>query len=345
MTGAVGVLLGDGIPVELFEIGEEAEVRHPSLHGLSKNVEGILNALDEAGLVEWNSAERVVRCHERVQQAARLLGTGDEKGVLGGLTGCLESAIEGYRDRWDERDLLVRLCRQAERVVELCDTAGVDTSADMLSAMGWVKKGILSKLGEALERHERALRIQMKMLGEEHPDTAASLSNIGEVYYSMGKHERALEHHERALRIMVKVLGEEHPSTITSRVNLAQTHFCLKHHTEARLLAEAVLRAETALPDAVKGAQSILQVLNSQPPAPSHTGSDVLSRLQRKFAARQAESQTGQAATAMQGAEASQGAAEAKASKADEEDDEKKETEKKEKKKKKKKKKKKNGKK
>ena len=38
---------------------------------------------------------------------------------------------------------------------------------------------------KALEYHELSLNIRKKILGEEHPDTAASYNNIGLIYYNM----------------------------------------------------------------------------------------------------------------------------------------------------------------
>ncbi|MDR2528228.1 MAG: tetratricopeptide repeat protein [Synergistaceae bacterium] len=52
---------------------------------------------------------------------------------------------------------------------------------------------------EAKEYYERALPLCLKLFGEEHPDTAASLSNLGNVYYKLGDYSKAKETHERAL--------------------------------------------------------------------------------------------------------------------------------------------------
>jgi hypothetical protein len=226
VMGAVGLLRGDGIPVELFEIGGEVEASCPPLQGLSKAAEGIMQALDGAGLVEWDVAQRVVRCHERVQQAACLLGAMEERPVLGKLMGCLAAAMDRFMDRWDERGLLNGLCRQAERVVELCDGAGVNVSGNCADRCGLDHMSdVLSELSAALEHLERGLRIERKALGEEHLDTTTSRNNIGLAYDCMGQHERALEHLERGLRICVKVLGEEHPR---------QHRACVREHGEAR---------------------------------------------------------------------------------------------------------------
>jgi len=73
---------------------------------------------------------------------------------------------------------------------------------------------------DALEWCQKALAIREKVLGTEHPDTAASYNNIGSVYYSMGEYDKALEFLLKALAIKEKVLGTEHPDTAASYNNI-----------------------------------------------------------------------------------------------------------------------------
>ncbi len=40
----------------------------------------------------------------------------------------------------------------------------------------------MSKYTKALEYYEKSLKIRLKLLGEEHVDTAANYNNIGFVY-------------------------------------------------------------------------------------------------------------------------------------------------------------------
>ena len=59
---------------------------------------------------------------------------------------------------------------------------------------------------------ERALIIREKVLGPEHPDTAASLSNLAKLLREQGDFAGARPLLERALSIREKVLGPEHPT-------------------------------------------------------------------------------------------------------------------------------------
>ena len=47
---------------------------------------------------------------------------------------------------------------------------------------------------KALEYYLKAARIYESVLGENHPDTAASYNNIGNVYSDKGDYDKALEY-------------------------------------------------------------------------------------------------------------------------------------------------------
>ena len=51
------------------------------------------------------------------------------------------------------------------------------------------------KQEEALGAYSKALEIQLKVLGPEHPDVAGSYGNLGNIYNSQGKQEEALGAH------------------------------------------------------------------------------------------------------------------------------------------------------
>lgn len=78
---------------------------------------------------------------------------------------------------------------------------------------------------EAETLHHRVLAIHERTLGAEHPNTATSLSNLGNVLYLQGKFAEAEQVHRRTLRIREKVLGSGHPDTATSLNNLANVLF------------------------------------------------------------------------------------------------------------------------
>jgi tetratricopeptide (TPR) repeat protein len=68
---------------------------------------------------------------------------------------------------------------------------------------------------------ERSLAIFEKVLGQDHPNFASSLTNLADLLQNLGEHEASRQLYERSLAIREKVLGPDHPSTIKSRNNLA----------------------------------------------------------------------------------------------------------------------------
>ena len=71
------------------------------------------------------------------------------------------------------------------------------------------------------------------MLGEEHPDTAASYNNLAYVYARQGEYGKAEALYGKALAISERVLGEEHPSTAISYNNLAGVYASQGNNKEA----------------------------------------------------------------------------------------------------------------
>jgi hypothetical protein len=55
-----------------------------------------------------------------------------------------------------------------------------------------------------------------KVLGEEHPDTLTSMSNLAFTYYMQRRWREAEELEMQTIEKKKKVLGEEHPDTLNS---------------------------------------------------------------------------------------------------------------------------------
>jgi tetratricopeptide (TPR) repeat protein len=92
------------------------------------------------------------------------------------------------------------------------------------------------KYSEAEEMHQRTLELSERVLGNEHPWTLMSMSNLAVVLDSQGKYEEAEEMHRQTLELREKVLGKEHPSTLASIYCLA---FLLHNVTDHMLYEEA----------------------------------------------------------------------------------------------------------
>jgi tetratricopeptide (TPR) repeat protein len=80
---------------------------------------------------------------------------------------------------------------------------------------------IAGRYTEAVPFLNRALELSEDLFGAEHPDFAASLNNLAELYRVQGRYGDAEPLYKRSLRIWEKAHGPEHPHVATSLENLA----------------------------------------------------------------------------------------------------------------------------
>ena len=103
-----------------------------------------------------------------------------------------------------------------------------------------------AEYGEAEPLYQRALKIDEKALGPEHPDVATDLNNLALLYDDQGKYAEAEPLYQRALKIDEKALGPEHPTVALYAGNLAATLRKLGRDSEARVYEDkaAAIRAK-----------------------------------------------------------------------------------------------------
>ncbi|MFE5084489.1 tetratricopeptide repeat protein [Streptomyces mirabilis] len=98
----------------------------------------------------------------------------------------------------------------------------------------------------ATEHLRRAVAGRVRMLGDDHPDTLASRSNLAGAYGAAGDLGRAIPLHEQTLADRMRVLGDDHPDTLASRTRLANAY------KEAGDLGRAIPLHEQAVADRVR---------------------------------------------------------------------------------------------
>ncbi|KAM0714759.1 hypothetical protein Q7P37_009776 [Cladosporium fusiforme] len=115
--------------------------------------------------------------------------------------------------------------------------------ASLLEKSGWyaLEQGMYSK---AKHMRAQSMKTRNQVLGEEHPDTLTSKSNLALAYQYLGQYDKAAELGEQVLEIGKRVLGEEHPDTLTSKSNLALAYQYLGQYDKAAELGEQVLEAD-----------------------------------------------------------------------------------------------------
>ena len=99
------------------------------------------------------------------------------------------------------------------------------------------------RLQEARELFQRIANAQLRMHGEEHPDTLTSRNTLANISADLGDLAGARALQVRVLDARCRVLGEEHPDTLTTKNRLAETLFALGEIDTSRALQERVLEA------------------------------------------------------------------------------------------------------
>ncbi len=77
-----------------------------------------------------------------------------------------------------------------------------------------------SQYDKALKFYFKALGMKEKILGNNHPDTAATYYNIGSVYYNLGSYNDALNFYDKAYEIFQNELGSNHQNSIAIKQNI-----------------------------------------------------------------------------------------------------------------------------
>jgi tetratricopeptide (TPR) repeat protein len=175
--------------------------------------EDALGRLMALGLLDQEDAPVV---HRLIGELARGLEPGDE------ARDAVEDTVYLEVNRLNGVGLPALLLRWQPHLRAVTDRARSrddQRASKLCSALDYY----LSMVGDfagARPYSERALAIREKVLGAEHPDTARSLNNLGELLRSQGDLAGARPYLERALAIREKVLGAEHPDTALSLNNL-----------------------------------------------------------------------------------------------------------------------------
>jgi tetratricopeptide (TPR) repeat protein len=97
------------------------------------------------------------------------------------------------------------------------------------------------KWQESISVFERALRMLLDTLGEQHPATAATLQSMGAAYAYMRSHDTAIMLYERALRILKDTLGL-HPTTAAAIQSMGAVYSNEGQEKKAIELYEQALR-------------------------------------------------------------------------------------------------------
>ncbi|XP_068751516.1 uncharacterized protein [Montipora capricornis] len=99
----------------------------------------------------------------------------------------------------------------------------------------------LGDFTSAMQSHQRALDVRIKLFGEDHASIADSYHLLGVTEHSSGDFTSALQSKQRALHVRIKLFGEDHASTADSYHLLGVTQHSLGDFTSALQSAQRAL--------------------------------------------------------------------------------------------------------
>src|SRR5262249_12170084 len=88
---------------------------------------------------------------------------------------------------------------------------------------------------------EEALRVQCRLLGENHPKTACAANNLGLLLQRVDEGAAAREHFTRAVQSWKNGPTPDDPRAVSSLYNLGMLEFAQGNHAAARKLLEQAL--------------------------------------------------------------------------------------------------------
>jgi tetratricopeptide (TPR) repeat protein len=87
--------------------------------------------------------------------------------------------------------------------------ASVTAAGDYNSLGGaWSSKGEYDK---AIEYYEKALQINVRAFGDQHPNLARNYNSLGGAWNYKREYDKAIGYHEEASQINVRAFGDQHP--------------------------------------------------------------------------------------------------------------------------------------
>ena len=192
-------------------------------------------------------SSEVIRLHRLVREVAAARRTGEEREGMHHALIRTMATIYPTNLRHPKTWPRARLLDPHALALVNSDNAQTHEAPDqvayLLAMLARYRHWALWAFVEARLLCERALQIRDKVLGSEHPDTASSLSDLADLYWSERNFGKAYEFCTRALAIREKVLGLDHPDTLTSRNDLAGLLEAQSQLGKARVLYQEILTA------------------------------------------------------------------------------------------------------
>ena len=215
-------LAPDAIPLELLENGRE----ELSEHLAAKLAEGAENplVLDELlrpllrfSLIRRDDEKRNYSIHPLVQEVVRDgLNNQDQKAWAEQTVRAMNAAFPDVMkfEDWPSCDRFLPHALACSWFINIFSMESAEEGL-LLSRAGYYLYE-RAEYAQAEPLYRRALAIDEKALGPDHPDTATSLNNMAALYRAQERYKEAEPLCQRALDIFENSLGPDHPNTAIS---------------------------------------------------------------------------------------------------------------------------------
>ncbi|MEA5542963.1 tetratricopeptide repeat protein, partial [Limnoraphis robusta Tam1] len=194
-------------PVLLAQVSPEVEAAGEKADQAIKQIqagnwEAAITLLEQALPVirkAWGSEHPGVQVLEYYLKGAKLAQAGN----IEDAKAAFEQAINLFRQIQEARTTNNHQTTSSQQSPELEEANRLHQQVIQLYEQG--------KYNEAIPLAKRVLEMYQKLLGDEHPDVATSLSNLALLYREQGRYTEAEPLYKQALEMFQKLLGTEHP--------------------------------------------------------------------------------------------------------------------------------------
>ena len=189
-----------------------------------KRIDQALGRLASASLLTFSVDGASVAAHRLTMRVAteRQARDGTLAGLGAGIAELLEAVTGALPEPWQNRpaarDAIAQIMALHEHLAPYLGGHDAALTGTLLRLRGWAI-WCLDELGDsftqAIQYGQDLLADSERVLGETHPDTLTSRSNLAGAYQAAGRLAEAIPLLERTLADRERVLGETHPDTLT----------------------------------------------------------------------------------------------------------------------------------
>jgi tetratricopeptide (TPR) repeat protein len=267
-------LAAEPIPRTLLEAGggplavdSEEAIPEGKWPKLAMDVDDALADLATYSLVSWSPEKTTFSVHGLVQEVTRRNQAGEEqqryvaaalRWVNGGFVG----------DPLDVRNwpIVEPLAPHARATLDEADRRNIpEPTARLMNDLG-IFYNARAEWGQAEPLYRRALAIDEKSYGPEHPDVATDLNNLAQLLKDTNRLPEVEPLYRRALSIWEKSFGHDHPNVAIALNNLASLLQATNRLAEAEPLRRRALAIDeegygTEHPDVAVRLNNLAQLL------------------------------------------------------------------------------------